>query len=234
MEHLNELRTRIIYCIIYFVLGSVVGFLVTDRFLFQWLLSPILKIPEAHLQVLGPEEKISSFFKTSFIAGAVIALPFMMHQVWLFLKPGLKAHERRYVLTLLPASILLFLAGASFVFFIMIPTALNILIGFDPGGIDIAADITLDRYFSFVLLLILAGGLIFQIPVLTYFLAKLGLVSKQELASQRKIAVVATVFLAAILTPTGDPINLMLLSVPIYVLYELSIIIAGAAYKKQE
>jgi sec-independent protein translocase protein TatC len=233
MEHLNELRRRIIYSVIYFIAGSIIGFFITDRFLFQWLVSPILKIPEAHLQVLGPAEKISAYFKTAFIAGAIIAAPFIAHQVWLFLRPGLKASERRYILILIPLSLVLFIAGASFVFFIMIPTALRFLIGFDLG-IEVSTDITLDRYFSFILLLIVAGGLVFQIPLVTYFLAKLGVVSSEAMASNRKYALVGTVFLAAILTPTGDPINLALLSLPIYILYELSIFIAKVAYKKQE
>lgn len=232
MEHLNEFRLRIIYCVIFFVIGSIAGFFITDRFLFHWILSPILKIPEAHLQVLGPADKITAYFKTSFIAGAVLAMPFIAHQVWLFLKPGLKAGERRYLLALFPVSLLLFLAGASFVFFIMIPTALRFLIGFDLG-VEVATDITLDSYFSFVLLLTLAGGLVFQIPLVTYFLAKLGIVTPQAMASNRKYALIGTVLLAAILTPTGDPVNLFLLSLPIYILYELSIFIAGVTYKKQ-
>ena len=232
-EHLNELRMRLIYCIIYIVIGSIIGLYVTDRYLFQWILAPILKIPDATIQVLGPAEKISAYFKTSFIAGFIIAFPFMVHQIWLFLKPGLKPNERRYLLTLIPASTILFLAGASFVFIILIPASLKFLLGFDLG-VDIRTDITLDRYFSFVLLLVLAGGIVFQIPLVTYFLARLGLVTSKAMASQRKIAIVGTVFLAAMLTPTGDPFNLMLLAVPIYILYEISIFIAEIAQKKRE
>jgi sec-independent protein translocase protein TatC len=224
-KHLDEFRLRIIYCVLYIAAGSIIGLFITDRWLFQWILSPILDIPGASLQVLGPAEKISAYFKTSFIAGFVLALPFIVHQVWLFLKPGLKPNERRYLLNLIPASTFLFLAGAAFVFFVMIPASLKFLIGFDLG-VQIRTDITLDNYFSFVLLFILAGGLVFQIPLATYFLARLGIVTSKMMASNRKYAILGTVFLAAVLTPTGDPFNLLLLSIPIYILYEISIFVA--------
>jgi len=224
-EHFEELRLRLIYSILYLVAGCLVGFFVTEKYLFAWMLSPILNIPDAHLQVLGPAEKLTSFFKTSFIVGLVIALPFIVHQIWLFLRPGLKLVERRFLLLFIPASALLFIAGAAFVFFVMIPASLRFLIGFNLG-VDIETGITLDRYFSFVLMLVLAGGLIFQVPLITFFLAKIGVVTAKMLASQRKIAIVLTVFLAAVLTPTGDPFNLMLLALPIYILFEISIVVA--------
>jgi sec-independent protein translocase protein TatC len=227
-KHLNEFRLRIIYCVLYIAAGSIIGLFITDRYLFRWIMSPILDIPGASLQVLGPTEKISAYFKTSFLAGFVIALPFIVHQVWMFLKPGLKPDERRYLLTLIPASTILFLAGAAFVFFVMIPAALKFLIGFNLG-VAIRTDITLDNYFSFVLFLLLAGGLVFQIPLVTYFLARLGIVTSKMMASNRKYAILGTIFLAAILTPTGDPFNLFLLAVPIYVLYEISIFVARVA-----
>ena len=224
-EHFEELRLRLIYSILYLVAGCLVGFFVTEKYLFAWLLSPILDIPGAHLQVLGPAEKLTSFFKTAFIAGFVIALPFIVHQIWLFLKPGLKPLEQRFLLLFIPASAVLFIAGAAFVFFVMIPASLRFLIGFNLG-VEIETGITLDRYFSFVLMLVLAGGLVFQIPLVTFFLVKIGILTAKMMASQRKIAIVITVFLAAVLTPTGDPFNLMLLALPIYVLFEISILVA--------
>ncbi len=231
-EHLDELRRRLIFCLVYLVIGCVAGFFVTEKFLFEWILSPILAIPDTKLQVLGPVEKIAAYFKTSFIAGVVIAAPFIFHQVWLFLRPGLKAKERTYLLWLFPTSVLLFTIGVAFIFYVMIPTALRFLLGFDLG-VEIEAGITLDRYFSFLLFLLLVGGTIFQIPLVTYFLARLGLVTHTMMANQRKVAILSTVILAALITPTGDPFNLFLLAIPIYLLYEISIIIALVFGKKK-
>jgi len=232
VEHLMELRTRIIYSIVFLVLGCILGFILTGKFLLHWIFSPILAIPDARLQVLGPAEKIGAYFKVSFIAGLVISLPFIAHQAWLFLRPGLKKHERRFLTLLVPSATALFLLGAAFVFYVMIPAALPFLLQQIDLGIEVEANITLDRYFSFVLALVLAGGLVFQIPLVTYFLARAGLVSGPMLAKQRKLAVLGTVLLAAILTPTGDPFNLVLLALPIYLLYEISILVASAAYHK--
>ncbi len=232
-EHLNELRLRFIYSTIYLIAGCIVGFFVTEKWVFAWILSPIVAIPEAQLQVLGPAEKLTSLIKTSFIVGLFVALPFIVHQFWLFLRPGLKNNERRYLLLMIPASAILFTIGAAFIFFIMLPVALPFLIGLDLG-VDIETNITLELYFTFVLLLILAGGLVFQIPLITYFLAKLGIVNAGMLASNRKFAVLGTVFLAAMLTPTGDPLNLMLLALPIYILFEISIFIAAGTYKPRK
>jgi len=229
-EHLNELRRRLIYSIIFLVAGCIVGFFVTEKYLFGWILEPILAVPDATLQVLGPADKLMAYFKTSFIAGFIIAFPFITYQVWLFLKPGLKPVERRYLLLLIPASASLFTAGAAFIFFVLLPTALKYLTSID-FGVEIETAITLEKYFSFILMLVLAGGLVFQIPLITFFLAKIGVVTAHMMASHRKIAVLVTVFLAAMLTPTGDPINLMLLALPIYILFEISIIIAAMTGK---
>lgn len=231
-QHLKELRTRLIYSLVFLVLATIAALYITDKFIFKWLMDPIEGIPDVRIQVLGPADIFGAYFKTSFVIGLLAAIPFILYQTWLFLKPGLTRTERNFLILLVPSSIILFLIGGSFIFFIMLPASLKFLLGFDIG-IQVELGITLDRYISFVLLLLLAGGAIFQIPLVAFFLAKIGLVSSSLLARQRKIALLMSIILAAMLTPTGDPINLMLLSVPIYVLYEVSILVANLAYTKK-
>lgn len=231
-QHLKELRSRLIFSLIFLLLATIAALYITDKFIFKWLMDPIEGIPDVRIQVLGPADIFGAYFKTSFVIGLLAAIPFILYQIWLFLKPGLTRTEQRFLILMVPSSIILFLIGGAFIFFIMLPASLKFLLGFDIG-IQVELGITLDRYISFVLLLLLAGGAIFQIPLIAFFLAKIGLVSSQLLASQRKIALLFSIILAAMLTPTGDPINLMLLSVPIYVLYELSILVAAAAYPRK-
>lgn len=233
LEHLEELRLRILFSVLYLAGGFFVGLaLAENRLLFKAIMAPIEAIPGANLIVLGPTDKFMAYFRLAFIAGLAISFPFVLHQLWLFLSPGLSRSERRVVLGLIPTSLILFVIGAAFVFYIMIPSALRFLLNFDLG-IDVKTEISLDRYFSFVLYLILAGGLVFQIPLITWFLARMGIVTGKWMARNRKYAVLGAAILAAVLTPTGDPFNFALLGIPIYALYELSILVAMVAGRKK-
>jgi sec-independent protein translocase protein TatC len=232
IEHLEDLRTRIIYSIVFLTLGTIVGFFITDLFLFKLLFSPIQAIPSITVQVLGPIDKLMAYFKAAFIAGVTIAVPFIMHQIWLFVRPGLRPSERNAIVILIPASLILFIAGAAFVFYVLIPPSLNFLLNINLG-VDIKTNIALDQYFSFILYFVLAGGLIFQIPLITWFLAKIGLVTAKMMSRSRKAAILVTAILAAVITPTGDPFNFMLLALPIYGLFEISILVAMVAEKSR-
>jgi len=229
-EHLGELRTRIIYSIVFLILGCFVSFPLIKPFLFPFMMRPMAGIKDAEIQVLGPSEKFMAYFKVGIAAGLVIALPLVLYQLWLFVRPGLKQKEKRWVKGLLWSAVFLFLAGAAFSFFLMLPIALRFLLTFNPGY-DIKTQITLDRYFSFTLFLVLAGGLVFQIPLITFFLSLIGLVSPHQMSKYRKYAILATVILAAALTPTGDPVTLSVMGLPIYLLYEISIFVSRAVYK---
>ncbi|HEX9745351.1 MAG TPA: twin-arginine translocase subunit TatC [bacterium] len=228
--HLEEFRTRIIISIIYLSLGVIIALVFTPEYIFKWILGPISKLDYAHVQVLGPTEKFAAYFKTAFFAGLVVSSPFMLHQGWLFVKPALYPHEQRFLLLLIPTSLIMFLLGAAFIYYILLPASLAFLLGFDLG-VEIETAITLDRYFSFVIMFILAGGILFQIPLIAYFLARFGLISPDTLSSKRKYAILLSMILAAAITPTGDPINMMLLTAPIYILYEISIVVCRLAWK---
>ncbi len=237
-EHLEELRNRLLYSILFLILGCIVSFIFTRSYIFPWLVSPWKAVSaDATLQVLGPTEKFMAYFKVGFAAGLVIALPFIIYQAWLFVRPGLTRHEIKWVRGLMIAAFLLFLAGCAFCFYLIFPIALRFLLEFEPGNnlaTKITTQITLDRYFSFVVLLTLAGGFVFQIPLVSLFLSMLGIVSPAQLAKFRRYALLGAVVLAAALTPTGDPVTLSLLGVPIYLLYEASIIVSRFVYKKRD
>jgi sec-independent protein translocase protein TatC len=129
---------------------------------------------------------------------------------------------------MVPVSLALFIIGAVFVFYVMIPAALPVLINW-PIGVEVKTMLSLDRYFSFILYLVLAGGMVFQIPLVTWFLARVGLVTSKWMAKKRRFAILGAAILAAAITPTGDPINFAILGVPIYALYEVSILVAYLA-----
>jgi len=205
LEHLEELRYRIIYSFVYLTVGFLAGLFIANRFLFRLLLEPAESVPGLKLVVLGPTDKMMAYFRAAFIAGTAIAIPFIIHQLWLFLKPGLKSKERAALVAMIPISFMLFLVGAAFVFYALIPAALPVLINWDIG-VQVDTMLSLDRYFSFVLYLVLAGGLVFQIPLLTWFLAKVGLVTPKWMAKNRKFAVLGAAILGAAITPTASPI----------------------------
>lgn len=235
-EHLEELRLRLVYSVLFLILGCVVSFIFTRSYIYPFILTPWENISDASLQALGPTEKFMSYFKVGFVAGFVIALPFIFYQIWLFLRPGLTRKERKWVRGVFVAAFFMFLAGCAFCFYLILPVALRFLLAFEPGKgmpTEIVTQVTLDKYFSFALLLTLAGGAVFQIPLVTFFLSLFGIVSPQQLTRFRRYAILASVILAAALTPTGDPLTLSMLGVPIYLLYEISIFISRAVYKKK-
>ncbi len=236
MQHLDELRIRLMYSVLFLILGCVVSFIFTRSYIYPFIISPWDNVSGANLQALGPTEKFMSYFKVGFIAGFIIALPFILHQVWLFLKPGLSRKEQNWVGGVLISAFFLFLTGCAFCFYLVVPVALKFLLGFEPGvdmATTILTQVTLDRYFSFALLLTLAGGAVFQIPMITFFLSMFGIVSPQQMVKFRRYAILCAIVLAAALTPTGDPLTLSMLGVPIYLLYEISIFISRAVYKKR-
>ena len=232
-EHLNELRNRIIISFGFIVLGCVASFYTVKDYLLPWLMGPILRIPDVDLQVLSVQEKFLTYFKIGFAGGFLLAAPFILFQVWQFIHPGLTDRERKAVRGLLLTTLFLFLAGAAFTFYLILPVALTFLLEFELG-VEVTTEITMDKYFSFSLFLILAGGLVFQIPLVAYFLSMVGLLSPQFMARYRRYAFLGAVILGAALTPTGDPVTLALLAIPIYLLYEASIIVSAVVFKQRQ
>ena len=224
LDHLEELRWRIIYSLAAVVICVGVGFWVTLRFdLVKILAGPILPLlPEHHLFFTHPSDKFSISLNTAMTCGLVLAAPIVLYQVWLFLAPALHKHEKRVAIGVLFSGTALFIAGAALAFKIVIPLALPWLMGF--GTESMVPLITAEEYFGFVFAMVLTFGLSFELPIVVFALAALGLVTPQFLAKYRRHAIVLIVIAGAFLTP-GDLVwTTIALAVPLYGLYELSVL----------
>jgi sec-independent protein translocase protein TatC len=230
-EHLDELRKRIMYAVIALVLGMVVGMFFTIPFL-KLLVSPLGADGRAMvIQVIGVTEAPSVYFKLSLLIGAVLAMPVIIYQVFQFARPGLEKRERRYVIIGVPAASLSFAAGVVFCALVLLPSATNFLQGFLADVVEHRW--TLEKYIQFVGNIILWAGLVFETPLVMYFLAILGVVDHTGFAKARRLVIVGAAVLAAIITPTVDPVNMLLVMGPFLVLYELGILLSRLAVRQR-
>ena len=228
LGHLQELRQRIIYSVIFLIITIAVSFIFAED-IFDFLIS---RAPEnIDLVFIEVAEKISIYMKVCLYSGIVLAMPFLVYQMVMFIRPALTRKERGYLYLLMPAVVLCFLAGAAFAYYVFLPRALGFLLEGNYLS-DIEPMIRIGNYVSFVVQIVFSMGLVFELPVIVFFLAKIGVVSHQWLGRQRKWAFVAAFILAAIITPTPDPINQTIVAVPIVLLYELGIWLAWFARRK--
>lgn len=225
-DHLDELRHRLIVSLV----GIGLGFAVSYGFSQQLLLLLQRPMP-ARLIFIAPTEAFFVNLKVALYAGLFLSVPLLLFQVWKFVAPGLYAHERQYSFPFLIISTVLFLIGAIFAYAVILPIALHFLIA--QGGELWQPNITLSNYLSFCMRLILASGLIFEFPVLMYFLAKVGVVTPEFLVQNRKYAVLAAFVISAILTPP-DVFSQVLLALPLFLLFEVSIFVAKRVVSEQE
>ena len=218
--HLEELRNRIIKAGLAILIGAVVAFVYRNQ-IFDLLVRPYEQVAESrHLVFFRPTEAFSMFMRLSLFGGLVLASPVVLWQLWAFVSPALSKRERRYVVPIVAALTLLFLTGIAFGYW-SLERGLGFLIDF--GGDTLAPVIGGDYYLSFALRFLLVFGVSFEFPVFLYALALIGVVGWRRLASGRRWAVLAIVTVGAVVTPSGDPLTLLLLSVPLYVLYEATI-----------
>jgi len=217
-DHLDELRHRLVISVV----GIGLGFAASYGFSQQLLLLLQRPMP-TRLVFIAPTEAFFVNLKVAFYAGLFLSVPLLLFQVWKFVAPGLYEHERRYSFPFLIISTGLFLLGGIFAYVVILPIALHFLIA--QGGELWKPNITLSNYLAFCMRLILAAGLIFEFPVLMYFLAKVGVVTPEFLIKNRKYAVLVAFILSAILTPP-DVFSQVLLAVPLFLLFEVSIFIA--------
>lgn len=217
-EHLEELRYRLIVSLI----GVGVGFAASYAFS-QQILAFLQRPMPTHLVFIAPTEAFFVNLKVALYAGIFLSTPLILFQAWQFVAPGLYEHERRYSLPFLIVSTLLFLVGALFAYVVILPLALHFLIA--QGGELWQPNITLSNYLSFCIRVIMAAGLIFEFPVLMYFLTKIGVVTPEFLVQNRKYALLAAFVISAVLTPP-DVFSQVLLAVPLFLLFEVSIYVA--------
>jgi sec-independent protein translocase protein TatC len=223
LEHLDELRQRLIRAIIAVLIGVIVGTFFTPTVL-KLLVAPLGdQVPLA----ISPTEAPAVFFKVAIVIGLVIAMPVIMYQLFQFARPGLEPIERRYVIIGAPAASLSFAAGVVFAATVLLPAALPFLQGFLFGIVE--QRYSIERYISFVSNILVWAGLVFETPLVMYFLAKLGVVTPEGFAKARRVVIIGAAAGAAVITPTTDPVNMLLVMVPFMLLYELGILLARLA-----
>lgn len=224
MEHLAELRTRLVRSALALAVGSALGFVVANRIL-EFLVNPYCEAKEGDdcsLVLIDPLEGFSTRIKIALFVGAVVSSPVVLWQVWRFVTPGLHRNEKRYAIPFIACSILLFLAGAT-VAVGTFPKALEFLISV--GGPDLVPLFSPARYLRLYLLVVIAFGISFEFPILLVFLQLARILKSAQLRRWRRGMIVGVVVFAAIITPSQDPITLFALAGPMYLFYELSMLI---------
>ncbi|MFC1992372.1 twin-arginine translocase subunit TatC [Chloroflexota bacterium] len=227
LGHLKELRQRLIKSVIAIAITTVISFIFAPQ-IFE-----ILKAPAGDINLIFIEmtEMIGAYMRVSLACGLILAMPYIVYQFLMFISPALTRKEKRSVFLIIPWIALMFAGGVAFGYFILIPPTTKFLISF---GSDIATpQIKIGNYISIVSRLLLGIGIVFLTPVVTTFLSRLGVITPNWLASKRKGAVIFAFILAAIITPTWDPINQTLVAAPLIVLYEMSIWLAKLLGKKK-
>jgi sec-independent protein translocase protein TatC len=222
MEHLGELRTRIVWSLIALVVGLGIAFPFSPRII-AFLSRPV-KLTGNKLVFITPTEAFWTQMKVALICGLFLAAPAILWQVWRFVAPGLYAHEKKYAAPFVIIGSLLFIGGGLFALMVVVPLSLPVLLGF--GGPDLVPMLTIGAYFDFILKFTLAFGAIFEVPLGITLAVRMGLVTPKVLAKNRKYAVLGCAVVAAMLTPTGDAFNMALMAGPLIVLYEVGIVSA--------
>lgn len=228
LDHLDQLRWRLLKSIVAVVVTSLVAFYFSDQ-LFVLIVKPLGDIK---LHVTEVTSSFYAYLKVSIITGILAAVPIIFYQLWAFVSPGLYAKEKSAIFPLVFVSTMLFLVGAGFCWYVVLPMSLDFLIGF--SGDLFEPIITVGSYISFAGILLLAFGFGFEMPVVAYFLGKIGILSSSFMSKGRRYAIVMILVTAAILTPTPDVFTQLMLAGPLYILYEISILIVRSIERKRE
>jgi sec-independent protein translocase protein TatC len=229
LGHLGELRGRLIKCSVAVLIGSIIGFAIHEQVL-SFLAEPYqIAVPDAGLSFFRPSEAFSVVMKISLWTGLIIASPVILYQTWRFVAPALTAREKKWAIPMTAIFAVLFLAGIT-VGYVALERGLVFLLGF--GGDALQPVIGADLYFRFAMRFILAFGIAFEFPVFLFSAAAFGVVSSAALRSNRRWALVIILVVAAFITPTGDPLTLLMLSAPLYLFYELTILAVRFILKK--
>ncbi|TMW73529.1 twin-arginine translocase subunit TatC [Alteribacter natronophilus] len=224
-DHLSELRKRIMIVLGSFILFFIVSF-VFVRDIYQWLVQDL----DMELTVLGPLDVLWIFFSIAGVIAVAVTIPILMFQVWLFVKPGLTPSERKVTLMYIPASVLLFAGGLAFGYFVVLPIVLNFLLALSEGMFQTM--FTPDRYFQFVLRMTVPFSLLFELPLVVMFLTSLGLLTPYGMMKNRKYAYFAIVVVSVLISPP-DFISDVLVIIPLILLYEISIMLSHAVYRRK-
>jgi len=225
MGHLEEFRKRLVRIAIAVVIGTAISFYFVED-----IINTLKSVADnIQLQAIEPTETIGTYFKLSFTCGLVFATPVILYEIVMFIRPALTPNERRYLYTLLPSVLISFVLGVLFAYWVLLPPAMSFLFNF---GSNVATiEWRLSNYIDMVVRLLFVIGLCFELPIVMYFLTKIGVVTVQKLSRFRKFAFILAFIVAAIVTPTPDPINQTIVAGPMMVLYEIGILLARIAQR---
>ncbi len=229
LEHLEELRWRIIYSVIGVFVGTIICWIFID-----FLINNVLLLPAKHsgvsLQNLRPFGQLFLYFQVAIAGGIIISLPNLFYQFWKFISPALKRNERKYITSIVTFSTLCFIAGIVFAYFVMLPLTLKFAAQF--GTKAIKNEFAIDEYMSIIISIMIGAGAVFELPMISFFLTKLGILTPDFMKKYRRHAIVVIFIAAAFLTPGTDPVSQLILAAPLFLLYEISILISKLAAKK--
>ncbi len=231
LEHLEEFRGRIIKALIGLILGALIC-LIFSKPLLQLLLWPTSRVDlPMNIQVLKVQGMFIVTLEIAFFGGIIVSLPYILYQLWMFIAPGLYSHERQYVPRVIFSATFLFLAGVAFAYLVIFPFALDFFLGLAPPSV--ATNIAVDFYISFIIRLLIIFGIVFELPILSYFLSKMGILTPEWMRKYRKHAIVTIFVLAALFTPP-DPFTQVMLGIPLILLYEFSIYISKLVHRRKK
>ena len=232
-DHLKELRVRLVRALLGVAVGVGVAGWFSDH-IFRFIMEPVLaSLPEGQrsLNYTSYLEPFLVYLKVALYGGLFLAAPWVLYQLWIFIAPGLYKREKKLVIPFVASGTLLFYTGVAFAYFLVMPYAFPALASI--AGPDMKPILTMREQLTLVLAMMLGFGVVFEIPVIIAFLAMIGLVTPEFLAKYRRHAIIVNVLLAAVITPTGDPFNLLLMALPMIVFYEVGILAARIVGKKR-
>ncbi len=236
-DHLEELRWRIIRAALGVIVGMILCWIFIDWIMDVVFLGPITRLNSSlgpgqqpfHMQNLKPFGQVFLYMQVAIVGGIIVSLPNILYQLWAFIAPGLLPKERKYIRAIVTFSTFCFLAGIVFAYYVMLPAALRFFAGF--GSPTIANNIAINEYMSFAVSLLLAAGVVFELPMVSWFLSRLGILKPEFMRKYRRHSIVAIFILAAVLTPGTDPVSQILLAIPLLGLYEVSIWVSAWAWR---
>ena len=248
IEHLSELRKRIVVCLVALLIAFLIAFNFSD-YIFELLMFPLnyspqfslkeglIFVPDQKLQntkliFLGPAEAFWMNMKIALVSGFILIIPIVFYQLWKFISPGLYNHEKKYIIPFVLSASGLFLVGVTFCYLIVLPFAMSFLLNYKVGDF-LMPMLSVGLYIDFLLKFLLAFGFVFELPILIVITTRMGLITPQTLKKYRKLAVVLAFVVAAIITPTPDAFNQTLMAVPMIILYELGIWVSIILNKKK-
>ncbi|CAN5538973.1 hypothetical protein BH10BAC5_BH10BAC5_05710 [soil metagenome] len=232
-EHLEELRWRIIKAVIGVLIGGAITAFFIDWIMNVVLLKPAsLTTPPLELQNIRPYGQFSLYLEVIITCGVILSIPNILYQIWKFIEPALKPSESKYIAKIVIFSSVCFLSGIVFAYYMMLPASLGFFASF--GSAQVKNIIAVDEYYDFIISVMIAAGIVFELPMVSFFLSKIGILKPWWMRKYRRHAFVIILLIAGIVTPGPDITSQVMLGVPLLILYEISILICKASQKKEE